>query len=63
MGVLAVVMLVDPNLLENIAGAALALGAAAALTAAAILLRTGTVRLHGGSGRPAVCGKPVHRRE
>jgi hypothetical protein len=38
-------MLVDPDLLENVAGAAIVLGAVAALTATAILLHTGAERL------------------
>jgi drug/metabolite transporter (DMT)-like permease len=61
MGVLAVVMLVDPDLLENVAGAALVLGAAAALTVSAILLRAGADRLRGGSGPRRPVGGRAHR--
>lgn len=52
MGVLAVVMLVDPDLLENGAGAAIVLGTAAALTVTAILLHSGAERLRGAPEPP-----------
>jgi hypothetical protein len=45
MAVLAGVMLVDPGLLEDVAGAAIVLGAAAGLTAAAMLAHAGVQRL------------------
>ena len=50
MGVLAVVVLVDPGLLEDVTGAAIVLGAAAALTAAAILVHAGSDRVRRGRG-------------
>lgn len=52
MAVLAVVMLVEPGLLEEVTGAALVLGAAAALTAAAILVHAGAAHLRATPGRP-----------
>jgi cytochrome c biogenesis protein CcdA len=63
MAVLGVVMLVDPGLLENVAGAALAFGVAAALTAAVLLATSGAKRLRAAPADtcpPRVRG-PVHR--
>lgn len=66
MGVLAVLMLVDSNLLEDLTGAAIALGAAAVLTAAAILLHAGAVRLRPAPEppprKPRPRGAHAHRR-
>jgi len=56
MAVLAIVMLVRPALLEEIAGTALVFGVAAALTAAAILVSGGAGRLRGAPDDPAAIG-------
>jgi hypothetical protein len=60
MAVLGVVMLVDPGLLEDVAGAALVLGSAAALTAGAILVHASAEHLRPGRSTSARRG-PVHR--
>jgi len=58
MGVLGVVMLVDPGLLEDVTGAAAVLATAGALTGAAILLHAGARRL-----RPAPEPPPKRSRK
>ena len=62
MAVLGVVMLVDPSLLQNVEGAAVAFAAAAALSAAAMLI-SATARRHSSARAPArpVRHKPAHR--
>lgn len=60
MAVLGVVMLVDPSLLEDVKGAAVAFVAAAALTAAALLATVGARRLWPAAAGP-VRRKPAHR--
>jgi drug/metabolite transporter (DMT)-like permease len=52
MGLLGIVMLVDPGVLEDVTGAAIVLGAAAALTATAIALHAGATRLRAAPETP-----------
>jgi hypothetical protein len=52
MGLLGIVMLVDPGVLEDMTGAAIVLGAAAALTATAIALHAGATRLRAAPETP-----------
>jgi cytochrome c biogenesis protein CcdA len=52
MGLLGIVMLVNPGLLEDVTGAAIVLGAAAALTATTIAVHAGATRLRAARGTP-----------